>query len=140
MSGGNHGQGNDSRHGSNGTTGQGGGAIFVATGAIGAAVFLRPEEFLGEEIDLAGDALTIPEALGLLARELGKPIQYAVLPVDQAEKAFGHDFGVMFRWFNEIGYSVDIPALENRWAIPLTKFRERVISETYQQRLQPKAA
>lgn len=109
-------------------------------GAFGAAAFIRPKEFIGQEIDLAGDALTMPETLGLLAAELGKPIQYEPLPVDQAEKVFGHDFGVMFRWFNEVGYSVDIPALENRWAIPLTRFRELVTTGTYQRRLQPKAA
>lgn len=109
-------------------------------GAFGAAAFIRPKEFLGQEIDLAGDALTMPEALGMIAREIGKPIQYEPLPVEQAEKVFGHDFGVMFRWFNEVGYSVDIPALEQRWAIPLTKFRELVTTEAYQRRLQPKAA
>lgn len=109
-------------------------------GAFGAAAFIRPEEFIGQKIDLAGDALTMPEALGLLGRELGRPIQYETLPMDQAEKVFGHDFGVMFRWFNEVGYSVNIPSLEKRWAIPLTKFRELVTTKAYQQRLQPKAA
>ena len=109
-------------------------------GAFGAAAFLRPKEFIGQEIDLAGDALAMPEALGLLAQEIGKPIEYEPLPMEQAEKVFGHDFGVMFRWFNEVGYSVDIPELEKRWAIPLTKFRELVATETYQRRFQPKAA
>lgn len=47
---------------------------------------------------------------------------------------------MMYRWFNEVGYNVDIPALEKRWAIPLTKFRELVTTEAYQRRLQPKAA
>ncbi|WDT77411.1 MAG: NmrA/HSCARG family protein [Candidatus Manganitrophus sp.] len=109
-------------------------------GAFGAAAFIRPKEFLGEEIDLAGDALTMPEALELLAREIGKAIRYEPLPIDQAEKTLGHDAAVMYRWFNEVGYSVDIPALEKRWAIPLTKFRELVTTEAYQRRLQPKAA
>ncbi|MDC4228015.1 MAG: NmrA/HSCARG family protein [Candidatus Manganitrophus sp.] len=109
-------------------------------GAFGAAAFIRPKEFLGEEIDLAGDALTMPEALELLAREIGKAIRYEPLPIDQAEKTLGHDAAVMYRWFNEVGYSVDIPALEKRWAIPLTKFRELVTTEAYQRRLQPMAA
>lgn len=109
-------------------------------GAFGAAAFIRPKEFLGEEIDLAGDALTVPEALELLAREIGKAIRYEPLPIDQAEKTLGHDAAVMYRWFNEVGYSVDIPALEKRWAIPLTKFRELVTTEAYQRRLQPMAA
>lgn len=109
-------------------------------GAFAAAAFLRPKEFIGREIDLAGDALTMPEALGLLGRELGRPIEYEPLPADQAVKRFGEDFGTMFRWFNEVGYDVDIPALEERWAIPLTKFRELVIIDPYRDRLHPKAA
>jgi len=109
-------------------------------GAFAAAAFIRPKEFIGEQIDLAGDVLTMPEALGLIAREIGKPVQYEPLPFDQTENIFGHDFGLMFRWFNDVGYSVDIPALEKRWAIPLTKFRERVTTEAFQKRFQPKAA
>jgi uncharacterized protein YbjT (DUF2867 family) len=109
-------------------------------GAFGAAALTRPKEFIGQEIDLAGDALTLPEALGLLAREIGKPIQYEQLPIDQAEKRFGPDAAIMYRWLNEVGYSVDIPALEKRWAIPMTKFSELVTTESYQRRLQPKAA
>ncbi|MDC4205016.1 MAG: NmrA/HSCARG family protein [Candidatus Manganitrophus sp.] len=109
-------------------------------GAFAAAAFLRPKEFLGQEIDLAGDALTMPEALGLLGKEIGAPIQYEQLPIDQAEQRFGQDAAMMYRWFNEVGYNVDISALEKRWAIPLTKFRELVTTEAYQRRLQPKAA
>lgn len=109
-------------------------------GAFAAAAFIRPKEFLGQEIDLAGDALTMPEALGLLGKEIGAPIQYEPLPIDEAEERFGHDAAVMYRWFNEVGYSVDIPGLEKRWAIPLTKFRELITTEAYQRRLQPKAA
>lgn len=109
-------------------------------GAFAAAAFLRPKEFLGQEIDLAGDALTMPEALGLLGKEIGAPIQYEQLPIDQAEQQLGQDAAMMYRWFNEVGYNVDIPALEKRWAIPLTKFRELVTTEAYQRRLQSKAA
>jgi hypothetical protein len=38
--------------------------------------------------------------------------------------AFGDDLAVMFKWFNEVGYNVDIPALEQRFGITLTKFSE----------------
>lgn len=109
-------------------------------GAFAAAAFIRPKEFLGQEIDLAGDAMPMPEALGLLGREIGAPIQYEQLPIDEAEKQLGRDAAAMYRWFNKVGYSVDIPALEKRWAIPLTKFRELVTTEAYQRRLQSRAA
>lgn len=95
-------------------------------GEFGAAALLRPKEFVGEVIALAGDELTLPAALEILSRTMGKPIRYAQLPDDQIESALGHDFAVMFRWFIRVGYSVDIPALRKRWGIPLTRFQNLV--------------
>lgn len=97
-------------------------------GEFAAAAFLRREEFIGQVIDLAGDDLTIPGALDILSRSMARKIQYEQLPDDQLENALGHDMAVMFRWFNKVGYNVDIPALEKRWGINLTKFKE-VIAE-----------
>lgn len=93
-------------------------------GEFAAAAFLRREEFIGQVIDLAGDELTIPEALDILSKSMGKKIQYEQLPDGQLESVLGHDMAVMFRWFSEAGYSVDIPALEKRWGIKLSKLRE----------------
>ena len=28
----------------------------------------------------------------------------------------------MFRWFDEVGYDVDIPALHREWGLPVTGF------------------
>ncbi|MBI5410699.1 MAG: NmrA/HSCARG family protein [Nitrospirae bacterium] len=93
-------------------------------GEFGAAAFIRPEQFLGQAIDLAGDGLTMPEVVAHLSRTMGRQIQFRQVPDDQAKAAFGDDLAVMFKWFNEVGYSVDIPALHRRYGIPLTKFTE----------------
>ena len=103
-------------------------------GAFGAAAFLRPKEFIGQAIDLAGDELTFPGALSILSASLGKPIQYEQLPDEQSEKTWGHDFAAMFRWFNAVGYSVNIPALEQRWGIPLTTFKRVVAGAAWAKR------
>ena len=95
-------------------------------GEFGAGAFLRPTEFIGQAIDLAGDALTMSEVAAHLSRTMGRQIQYQQLPDEQVEAAMGHDFAVMFRWFNEVGYSVDIPALSQRYGIPLTSFADVV--------------
>lgn len=96
-------------------------------GAFGAAAFLRPKDFIGQTIEIASDELTIPEALGLLSKALGKPIQYEQLPDAQLESAVGHDMALMYRYFNKtMGSAVDIPGLQTRWGIPLTKFRDVV--------------
>ena len=81
-------------------------------GEFDAAAFVRPNDFLGQAIDLAGDELTIPDAAMTLTEGMGRRIRFQVFPLDRAEAAMGHDFATMFRWFNEVGYSVNIPALK----------------------------
>ena len=93
-------------------------------GEFGAAAFLRPKDFLGQAIDLAGDELTMPETAALLTKAMGRPIRFQEFPMDQAEAAMGHDLATMFRWFNEVGYAIDIPALKQQFGIPLATFAE----------------
>jgi uncharacterized protein YbjT (DUF2867 family) len=93
-------------------------------GEFGAAAFLRPAEFIGQAIDLAGDEMTPPEVAAHLSRRMGRPIQFQQMPDEQVEATMGHDFAVMFRWLNEVGFSVDIPALRQRFEIPLTSFTD----------------
>lgn len=95
-------------------------------GEWGAAAFLRPQDFLGQAIDLAGDALTMTEVVGHLSRTMGRTIRYQPVPEDQAPAAFGDDFAAMFKWFNDVGYDVDIPALRKRFGLPLTGFAEAI--------------
>lgn len=97
-------------------------------GEFAAAAFLRPKEFIGQVIELAGDGMTIPEALDILSKSMASKIQYEQIPDDQLENALGHDMAVMFRWFNKVGYNVDIPVLKKRWGINLSTFKE-VIAE-----------
>lgn len=93
-------------------------------GEFGAAAFMRPKDFLGQAIDLAGDELTMPETAALLTKAIGRPIRFQEFPMDQAEKAIGHDLATMFRWFNDVGYAIDLPALKQQFGIPLTAFAE----------------
>jgi uncharacterized protein YbjT (DUF2867 family) len=93
-------------------------------GEFGAAAFMRPNDFLGQAIDLAGDELTMPEVAALLSKVPGRSIQFRGLPLEQAEAAMGHDLATMFRWFNEVGYQINVAALKQTFGIPLTMFAE----------------
>lgn len=95
-------------------------------GQFGAAALLRPNEFIGQAIELAGDDLTMPEVITHLSRTMNRSLTFQQLPDDQAEAAMGHDMATMFRWFNEVGYSADIPALGQHYGIPLTNFVELI--------------
>ena len=93
-------------------------------GEFGAVAFLRPKVFLGQAIDIAGDDLTMSETAALLTKAMGRPIRFQEFQMDQAEAAMGHDLATMFRWFNEVGYAIDIPALKQQFGIPLATFAE----------------
>ena len=93
-------------------------------GEFGAAAFLRPNDFLGQAIDLAGDELTMSETAAQLTHAIGRPIRFQEFPMEQAEAAMGHDLTTMFRWFNEVGYAIDLPTLKQKFQMPLTTFAE----------------
>ena len=93
-------------------------------GEFGAAAFMRPHDFLGQAIDLAGDELTMPEAAAQLSKLTGRSIQFRGFPLEQAEAAMGHDLATMFRWFNEVGYQINVAGLKQTFRIPLTTFAE----------------
>lgn len=91
-------------------------------GAAAAAAFKQPEKFIGQEVNLAGDEMTMPEAGVALSKILGKTIGFQTFPEAQALEAMGPDFTKMFNWFDEVGYNVDIQALKGRYGITPTKF------------------
>lgn len=93
-------------------------------GEFGAAAFMRPNDFLGQAIDLAGDELTMQEVAAQLSKVTGRSIQFQALPLEQAEAALGHDLATMFPWFNEVGYQINVAALKQTFGIPLTTFAE----------------
>ena len=93
-------------------------------GEFGAAAFLRPNDFLGQAIDLAGDELTMSETAAQLTHAMGRPIRFQEFPMEQAEAVMAHDLTTMFRWFNEVGYAIDIPTLKQKFQMPLTTFAE----------------
>ncbi len=93
-------------------------------GEFGASAFVRPNDFLGRAIDLAGDDLTMAEVAAQLSRTTGRPVRFQEFPLKQAEAAMGHDLAVMFKWFDDVGYAIDVPGLKRQFGLPLTTFAE----------------
>ena len=93
-------------------------------GEFGADACLHPERYRSREIDLAGDSLTFPEVAQTLSRALGRPVTFEQIPDDMAQAAVGEDFAKMYRWFNEVGTHVDIPALERGYGLRPTRFAD----------------
>lgn len=91
-------------------------------GEFASEAFLRPKEFIGKEIDLAGDELAMEDIALQISCAMNREVRYEQIPEEKAESAVGRDFAQMYRWFNRQGYQVDIDELQNRWEIPLTRF------------------
>ena len=96
-------------------------------GRIVAEAFTKPMKFVGREMDIAGDQLTMREITEEISRVLSHPVRYEHVPDSRAEKAVGSDWVPMFRWLNEHGYDADIWLAQTRFQrfeISLTSFRE----------------
>ena len=88
-------------------------------GRIGARFFTEAEKMKGRELDIAGDAATMPEAAQALSRGMGKSIRFVEIPIAEVRKN-SEDFALMLEWFERAGYDADIPALEREFGA-LTK-------------------
>ena len=84
-------------------------------GKFGALAFTDPR-LKGRAIDIAGDAVTMPEAARVIGHVLGKPIRFVQVPIEEVRKS-SEDLAIMYQWFVSTGYDVDIAALEQEFGI-----------------------
>ena len=85
-------------------------------GVFGAMAFTRAAELNGREIDIAGDALTLPQAAAALSRAFGRPIEYLRIPLAEVRK-HSEDFAMMLEWFDKVGYNADIAGLQREFGV-----------------------
>jgi uncharacterized protein YbjT (DUF2867 family) len=89
-------------------------------GRYGARAFTDAAKLNRREIDLAGDALTMPETAAALSRGLGRTINFVQIPIADVRKN-SEDFALMLEWFGRVGYNADIPKLIQEFGFtPLT--------------------
>ena len=73
--------------------------------------FEHPAHWQGRAVDIAGDELSMTRLADAFGRMIGRNVQYAQVPWDKFEQKVGPEMTSMYRWFEEVGYSVDIAAL-----------------------------
>lgn len=98
-------------------------------GQYGALAFTDPR-FKNLELDIAGDAVTLPQAAATIGQALGRPLEYLQIPMSEVRKN-SEDFALMLEWFEKVGYDADIagnaktygvkPTSLKEWAATLTK-------------------
>lgn len=98
-------------------------------GKFAARAFTDAARLGRREIDLAGDAATLPEAAAALSQGLGRKIEYMRIPIEEARKN-GEDYALMLEWFERVGYNADIRKLEQEFGVTTIKLRDWVKQRT----------
>ena len=98
-------------------------------GWFGARAFTDAAGLNRREIDLAGDAPTMPEAAATLRQALGRPITFVQTPMEQVRQ-YSEDTALMLEWFNRVGYSADIAGLEREFGRRSTTLTEWARGQT----------
>jgi uncharacterized protein YbjT (DUF2867 family) len=80
-------------------------------GAFTAMAFEHPDEWIGREVEIAGDERTMPEIAEAFGRVIGREVGYYQVPWDQFEEQMGEEYAVMYRWFDDVGYEANVEAL-----------------------------
>ena len=77
-------------------------------GAFAAMAFEHPGEWQGTSTELAGDESFLDQ----IAQTLHS--SYSQIPWEDFEKQAGPEMAIMFRWFQDVGYHVNITALRQK--------------------------
>ncbi len=85
-------------------------------GAFVAMAFEKPGHWQGRAVDIAGDELSIAVIAERLGRVVGREVVYQQAPWEEWEKSQGAEMTKMWRWFEDVGYNVDISALRQEYS------------------------
>jgi uncharacterized protein YbjT (DUF2867 family) len=88
-------------------------------GRYGARAFTDAARLNRREIDIAGDAATMPETAATLSKALGRTIEFVQIPIAEVRKN-SVDFALMLEWFDRVGYDADLPSLTREFGITPT--------------------
>ncbi len=84
-------------------------------GAFVALAFEHPGHWHNRAFELAGDELSMTELAEAFSRASGREVRYQQVPWDRFEQQAGHEMTVMYRWFEEKGYHVDIAGVRQEY-------------------------
>jgi len=92
--------------------------------AFAVHVIEHPTAFANEHIDIAADELTGLQMAAALTSALGRPVAYEEQSLEAVRDQF-EDMAIMYAWFDEVGFTVDVDALHARYPeIPWTPFAD----------------
>jgi uncharacterized protein YbjT (DUF2867 family) len=92
-------------------------------GKYGAVAFERADQLNGAEIDLAGDALTLPDAAATIGKAMNRRLEYLRVPIAEIRKN-SEDFALMLEWFDRVGYDADIEGTARKLGVKPTSLAD----------------
>ncbi len=92
-------------------------------GKYGALAFTDAARLNRAEIDFAGDELTLPAAVALMAEAKKAALKFAELPI-AAIRQNSEDFALMLEWFDKVGYNADVKGNQTKYGIKTLTFRQ----------------
>jgi uncharacterized protein YbjT (DUF2867 family) len=92
-------------------------------GAFVGMAFLDRDNWLGRELDIAGDELSMTRTAETFGRVIGRPVSYVQVPWEKYRELAGEEYTEMFRWFELEGYDADIDVLRELYP-GLTTFEQ----------------
>jgi uncharacterized protein YbjT (DUF2867 family) len=78
-------------------------------------VFQDANLWKGRTVELAGDEATMQGTAQFFTRVLGRNVRCVQVPWEQFRQQAGEELTKMYRWFDEVGYDVDIAGLRREF-------------------------
>lgn len=81
-------------------------------GYWGAKAFVEAEGWgRNNAVSIAGDELTYDEGAAIFEKTVGRPMPTTFGFLGRLIKTASHEMGAMFKWFEDVGFGVDVDAL-----------------------------
>lgn len=84
-------------------------------GFLAGEAFDHPDQWVGEAINIASDAMTVEEYVATFSRVMGRDIKYTRLPLEEYLATMPKPLRPLFRWYDQVGYSADVDGLRARY-------------------------
>ncbi|UCH54073.1 MAG: NmrA/HSCARG family protein [Pseudomonadota bacterium] len=94
-------------------------------GKYGRWAFDHAQQLNGKALDLAGDALTMPQVAKVIGEAAGRSMTFVSVPIEEVRK-MSDDFAAMLEWFDRVGYEADIAARSKESSIRPTPLKDWV--------------
>ncbi len=102
-------------------------------GAYAYDAYSNPNKYMGKTIEIAGEEMKNDHVAATISEVFGHPVKFKNLPMFGAKMFMDKEVYIMYKWFNEKGYSVDIEGNKKNYPnVKITSFRQWLINENWQ--------